>query len=215
MKTRLILPLACAALLSGCATVQAPVTEFDSQAEYPAVGLVINDGYVHSEMVYTGYVATAVVDQTSRILRDELAATGVFASVQLNNLYAETMLSVSFSRTNTDGNIAKSVLAGGSLMIIPTTHKMKNVADIEVRVKAETIRVYHYEFLTNEMMFLGRDPYADEKQLGKALWSAFLADAQKDRLFDDLVPASLDRQRPAQASTPPESTASASPAEGS
>lgn len=196
-----------ALLLPGCATVKPPVVSFDATAKYPAIGLVINDGYVHSHMEYAGYTAVNIVDQTSMVLRDELVSTGVFGAVQLNNPYQEILLNLSFVKKATDENIAKAVFQGGTLFLVPTTNKYATTAKVEVRVRAETIRTYTYTFNSNEMVFLGKNAYQGEHDLGKALWSAFLADAQKDRLFDELVPTSLARQR----ASIPSSAAASSP----
>lgn len=195
-----------ALFFSGCATVKPPVVSFDATAKYPAIGLVINDGYVHSHMEYAGYVAVNIVDQTSMVLRDELVGTGVFSAVQLNNPYQEILLDLSFVKKATDDNLAKAVFQGGTLFLVPTTNKYATTAKVEVRVRAETIRTYTYAFNSNEMVFLGKDAYQGEHDLGKALWSAFLAEAQKDRLFEELVPSSLVRQRasiPSSSAPPP------------
>lgn len=192
-------------LLPGCATVKPPVVSFDANVKYPAIGLVINDGYVYSHMEYTGYAAVNIVDRTSMVLRDELVSTGVFAGVQLNNPYQEVLLNLSFAKKALDENLAKAVFQGGTLFLIPTTNKYATTATVEVRVRAETVRTYTYKFDSNEMLFLGKDAYQGQHDLGRALWSSFLADAQNDRLFEELVPAALTRQRaaiPASAASP-------------
>ncbi len=195
MQIRLLFFLTVWILFSGCASIKPPMAAFDASMRYVPVGIVINDGIVDKSTVWTGYYAMTIVDQTSAIIKEELAKTGVFERVELNNPYQEVVLSLVFARKVTDENLLKSVFQGGTLMLIPTTNDFTTKAQITVRVRAEAVKVYEYEFKTRERMFLADDAYAGRREVAKSVWSLFLADAQKDRLFEDLVPASLERQR--------------------
>lgn len=181
--------------LAGCASIKPPVASYDTSRRYAPVAVVINDGIVDRSTVWTGYYAMTIVDQTSSIIKEELANTGVFERVELNNPYQEVVLSLIFARKITDENLLKSVFQGGTLMLIPTTNDFTTKAQVTVRVRAEAVKVYEYEFNTRERMFLADDAYKGRREVARSIWSLFLADAQKDRVFEELVPASLARQR--------------------
>lgn len=191
---RYITVLVCLIALSGCASIKPPTAVFDATKRYRPVAIVINDGIVDKSTVWTGYYAMTIVDQTSAVIKEELAKTGVFESVELNNPYQEVVLSLVFARKITDENLIKSVFQGGTLMLVPTTNDFVTRAEVSVRVRAETVRKYEYEFKTRERMFLADDAYAGRREVAKAIWSLFLADAQKDKLFEEIIPASLARQ---------------------
>ena len=182
-------------IFAGCAAVPAPVVEFDKSARYMPIAIVVNDGVIESWRSSVGYASATFYDETSSVLREELSKTGVFRFVELNNPYQEVVLNIAFSRENIDENFAKSILQGGTVMLLPTTDKWKTTAEIVIRARAEIIKSYYYELESVERVFLADDAYAGRRQVAQALWSRFLAEAQKDKLFEELIPAALARQQ--------------------
>lgn len=187
--------LLCFLLLAGCATVTPPLADYSKEARYKPVSVVVNDGKIDTSYASVGYAVMAIVDETSMVLKEELTNTGMFEFVELNNPYQEVVLVVDFKRKVTDENFAKSVFQGATLFLVPTSNKFKTTTRIAVRVRAEIVKTYEYEMESTQRMFLADDPYAERRGIAKALWSRFLADAQKDQLFENLVPAALQRQK--------------------
>jgi hypothetical protein len=182
-------------IFSGCSSVVPPTVTYQADVKYRPVAVVVNDGRIESHYTQAGYVALNIVDQTSMIVKEELQKMGVFSAVELNNPYQEVVLSVSFSRKVLDENLAKSVFQGGTLFLVPTTNKFKTHVRLDVRVRAEILRSYEYDLDSTQRVFLADDPYAERRGVIQAFWSRFLADAQKDKLFENLVPLSLERQK--------------------
>jgi hypothetical protein len=182
--------------LAGCASTMPPTAAFDTTKQYPPVGLVVNDGVVKVLRYSTGRSKMTTVDPTSAIIKEELVHTGAFERVDLNNPYHEVVVSMDFMRRSTDDNFVKGLLAGGSLTLIPTTTEFLTKASVSVRVRAEVVKTYTYEFKDRQRVFMFDASHHGPREAARAVWSLFLSQAQKDRVFEDLVPTSLMRQRP-------------------
>ncbi len=126
----------------------------------------------------------------------ELRATAMFTDVGDHRSDTPVVLEVLFMKTEKDSStatgVAKGVVSGASLGVIPMRYEHAYALSVSVVVRGSEIRHYQFAREASSTLFLLSDPQAKEREVCRALIAALLAAMQADELFEKRVPALLE-----------------------
>ncbi len=178
-----------ALLLSGCQTgagagpqtLSVPAYRQNLEKKYPPISVWLNGGANHD---------------SAELFLAELRATAMFTDVRDRRAGAPVVLEILFQKTEKDGSsaagVAKGVVSGASLGVIPMRYEHVYALSVTVVVRGDEIKNYRFSREAGSTLFLLSDPWAKERQVCRALLADLLAAMQADELFEQTVPALLD-----------------------
>jgi len=193
-KLRIGIVFIALAFLSGCAAKNTfQMYEAVNNETYPAVSLIVNDGYVYSDTTCHQYSCFTYTDNSHLFALEELRGSGIFERVDINNAYAEYKIVMSFSRQNSDSEIVdfvKLMLMAGSLALIPIPHEYTYTSEFTVMHLDKVIGKYSYDRVSEEISFLFKEPQSNKQNAIKSIISNLMQDLKKDHVFNGSVQSS-------------------------
>jgi len=165
--------LLCMLVLNGCASLQEiPVIEYPAGREaFGRAGLVVNDGYVYSSGTY--------VSRTHLEIRDELATSGHFSSIELNSVYIPLQIRVTLTakpQGSEAESYAKLLVGAATLFLVPLPQNYDYFGEFRVECRGIEHGKWNYQQPITQTQFLFTSPDSGETKVINSFVSRFMHD---------------------------------------
>ncbi len=153
---------------------------------YPAVSLIVNDGYVYSDTTCHQYGCTTYVDNTSLFALKALRKNDLFERVDINNAHAEYKILMKFSRQNSDSDgmaFAKLMLSAVTLFLFPVSHEYTYKSEFTIVHMDKVIGKYTYDRKSEEVSFLFKEPQSNKQNAVDSIISNLMHDVKENQTF--------------------------------
>jgi len=175
------------AMLPGCAAKNTfQMYETLGKENYPAVSLIVNDGYVYSDTTCHQYGCTTYVDNTSLFALKALRKNDLFERVDINNAHAEYKILMKFSRQNSDSDgmaFAKLMLSAVTLFLFPVSHEYTYKSEFTIVHMDKVIGKYTYDRKSEEVSFLFKEPQSNKQNAVDSIISNLMHDVKENQTF--------------------------------
>ncbi len=153
---------------------------------YPAVSLIVNDGYVYSDTTCHQYGCTTYVDNTSLFALKALRKNDLFERVDINNAHAEYKILMKFSRQNSDSDgmaFAKLMLSAVTLFLFPVSYEYTYKSEFTIVHMDKVIGKYTYDRKSEEVSFLFKEPQSNKQNAVDSIISNLMHDVKENQTF--------------------------------
>ena len=174
-------------MLSGCAATNTfQMYENIGRENYPAVSLIVNDGYVYSETTCHQYGCTTYVDKTSMFALETFRNSNSFKRVDINNAHAEYKILMSFSKGHVGSEgwaFTKMMLGAVTLFLIPMPYEYTYKTEFTILHLDKVIGKYEYDRESEEISFLFKDPQSSKQNALESMISNLMYDMKENQTF--------------------------------
>ena len=157
-----------------------------NKESYPAVSLIVNDGYVYSDTTCIQYSCNTYVDNTHLFALKSLRDKGTFERVDINNAHAEYKIIMSFARHNVDSewlSFTKLMLSAGTLFLFPMPHEYTYKSEFTFMHLDKVIAKYAYDRKSEEISFLFKEPQSNKQNAVDSIISNLMHDVKENQTF--------------------------------
>jgi len=168
--------------LSGCTTTEMDVTKVSSklgEKKFPPVSIVINDGYVSRDILYTGEGALLYEDRRPLFIYNVIEDSGLFAGTtdSFNPLGYVLDIEYEMFYDEEDGDMKRKMvvfaLTGG---LLPQKHAMQFQMKINLLYNGRILRTFQYKHEDQEHVTILNDIHAVDKRSIKLMLNNFFED---------------------------------------
>lgn len=172
-------------VLAGCAPRELVVEKYRQygRSVYPAVSVVVNDGYVPRSRTCVNYACSVHVDRTSAFLVQELRRSNLFERVYINDANAKYKIYISIERTNDAWQFTKLMFGGATMFLFPITFQSRYEVRAVVVDEGDSLADIRFDLDAEERIVLFVDLDDHKKQVMKAVIARFLKELENHDVF--------------------------------